>query len=118
MTKARKATVPKPAPKPSPKDPQLALAFELYQLDVWRKSPEVSGKLKRHEELRNMLKETWKTTQRNAPWSEPGWQVFFVQQQGKSKSVCALSTCGNIGLRHSPEWHVKCQTMVNPPNAA
>jgi hypothetical protein len=94
-----------------------ALAFELYQLDVWRKSPEVSGKLRRHEELRNLLKTTWREHVRNAPWQGNGWQVFFVQQQGKSKSVCALSTCGNIGLRHSPEWHVKCQTMINSNDA-
>jgi hypothetical protein len=115
MTKANKAKVRKP--KPEPLDHESALAFELYQLDNWRKLPEVSGRLKRHEELRNLLKTAWRESQRNAPWQADGWQVFFVQQQGKSKSVCALSTCGNIGLRHSPEWHVKCQTMVNP-NAA
>jgi hypothetical protein len=115
MTKARKAKV--QASEPEPMDPVHALAFELYQLDVWRKSPEVSGKLRRHEELRNLLKTTWREHVRNAPWQGNGWQVFFVQQQGKSKSVCALSTCGNIGLRHSPEWHVKCQTMVNSNDA-
>lgn len=115
MAKAKVA--PKQA-QPAPLDPTLIDARELYELDQWRKSPEIAGKMRRHEELRQRLKGIWKDTMRNAPWELPGWQLFFVQQQGKAKSVCGIAACGNMGLRHSPELHLKAQPMQQPPEAA
>lgn len=107
-----------PALPAEPVDPDMVDAREFFELDQWRKSPEVAQRLKKHEELRQRLKGRWKDSQRNAPWEWKGGRVYFVQQQGKSKSVCGLGNCGNIGLKHSPEWHVKAELMQQPPDAA
>lgn len=110
MAKAKAKPVALPA---LPLDPFEADAQELFQLDQWRKSPEVAGKMRRHEELRQRLKGPFKDGQRNAPWQGSGWRVYYVQQRGKAKSVCAIAACGNMGLHHSPEWHLKAEVMVN-----
>lgn len=113
MTKAKRVLK---APALPPSDPMEVLAREFFELDQWRRSTETAAKLKRHEDARKLLQTAWKQSGRNAPWLGDGWQVFFVQQPGKSFTR-PCDGCQGVADRRDSEYHIKAQVMVQPDAA-
>jgi hypothetical protein len=113
----QKATPQAQAPPVVERDPMDVIAERACAAYLKLQSPEMAW-VKQFDKDKAALKECWRSSQRNAPWSGDDWLVEFVYQQGKSKPVCALANCGNIGQRNAQELHFKAQRLAKPPHAA